>query len=134
MLELIEIIKRSSLEAVENSKPMVAIIGVVESTQPLTIRIDQKTILEKSELILTKNVIDYDADMTVDHTTENDAELNTLHSHPDVAESSFDAHHSHAYKGKKSFKIHNALQVGDSVILLRVQGDQSYIVLDKLIN
>lgn len=84
MPELIEIIKRSSLEAVENSKPMVAIIGVVESTQPLTIRIDQKTILERPELILTKNVIDYDADMTVDHTTENDAELNTLHSHPDV--------------------------------------------------
>lgn len=120
MPNMIEIIKKTSLDAVENSKPMIAIIGVVESIGPLTIRIDQKSILEQDDLILTKNVVDYSIDMTVDHITE--------------INSSLEEPHSHDYKGEKSFKIHNALEVNDSVILLRVQGDQRYIVLDKVMD
>lgn len=120
MPNLIEIIKKTSLDAVENSKPMIAIIGVVESIGPLTIRIDQKSILEQDDLILTKNVVDYSIDMTVDHVTE--------------VNSSLKEPHSHDYKGEKSFEIHNALKVNDSVILLRVQGDQRYIVLDKVMD
>lgn len=120
MPNLIEIIKKTSLNAVENSKPMIAIIGVVESIGPLTIRIDQKSILEQDDLILTKNVVDYSIDMTVDHITE--------------VNSSLEEPHSHDYKREKSFKIHNALEINDSVILLRVQGDQRYIVLDKVMD
>lgn len=120
MPNLIEIIKKTSLDAVENSKPMIAIIGVVESIGPLTIRIDQKSILEKDDLMLTKNVVDYSVDMTVDHVTE--------------INSSLEEPHSHDYTGEKSFEIHNALEVNDSVILLRVQGDQRYIVLDKVMD
>lgn len=120
MPNLIEIIKKTSLDAVENSKPMIAIIGVVESIGPLTIRIDQKSILEQDDLILTKNVVDYNIDMTVDHVTD--------------VNSSLEEPHSHDYKGEKSFKIHNALEINDSVILLRVQGDQRYIVLDKVMD
>lgn len=120
MPNLIEIIKKTSLDAVENSKPMIAIIGVVESIGPLTIRIDQKSILEQDDLILTKNVVDYNIDMTVDHVTD--------------VNSSLEEPHSHDYKGEKSFKIHNALEINDSVILLRVQGNQRYIVLDKVMD
>lgn len=120
MPNMIDIIKEASLGAVENSKPMIAIIGVVENIEPLTIRIDQKSILEQDDLILTKNVVDYNVDMTIDHVTE--------------VNSSLEEPHSHDYKGDKSFKIHNALEVNDSVILLRVQGDQRYIVLDKVMD
>lgn len=120
MPNLIEIIKRASLDAVENSKPMAVVIGVVESVRPLTIRIDQKSILEQDDLILTKNVVDYSVNMTIDHVTE--------------VNSSLEEPHSHDYKGEKSFKIHNALEVNDSVILLRVQGDQQYIVLDRVVD
>lgn len=52
MPSMIDIIKEASLGAVENSKPMIAIIGVVENIEPLTIRIDQKSILEQDDLIL----------------------------------------------------------------------------------
>lgn len=134
MHNLLEIIKGSALDAVENSKPMAVVIGVVESIEPLRIKIEQKSILEQDDLLLIKNVTDYWASMTVDHETEDDDTLNTLHSHPDVAEASFDSHHAHRYAGKKEFRVHNSLKEGEGVILLRVQGDQQYIVLDRVIN
>lgn len=129
---LIETIKQAAISAIENSKPTAIFLGKVIEVNPLKIEIEPKSILEQDELMLTKNVIDYSVDMTVDHSTENDDSLSTKHSHPNVEESSFDSHHEHKYKGKKSFYIHNALKVGDSVILIRVQGDQQYIVLDKV--
>ena len=36
-------------------------------------------------------------------------------------------------KGTKKIVIHNALKTGDKVILARIQGGQSYIILDKAV-
>ena len=44
-----------------------------------------------------------------------------------------DLKHSHNIKGKKKITIHNALAKGDEVILLRQQGGQKYIVVDKVV-
>lgn len=131
---LVEGIKRAALDAVENSKPTAIMLGVVESISPLSIRIDQKSVLEANELLLTKNVVDYWCDMTVDHETQRDADLKTEHTHPDTGQGSFDSKHQHGYKGRKTFLVHNGLDSGDSVILIRVQGDQKYVVLDKVMN
>ena len=46
-------------------------IGVVETVNPLSIRLDQKETLTEEFLILTDLVRDYDVDITVNHTTEN---------------------------------------------------------------
>lgn len=40
--------------------------------------------------------------------------------------------HSHGYKGRKKVLMHYALEAGESVLLLRVQGGQQYIVLDRI--
>ena len=46
-------------------------LGVVETINPLTIRIDQKELLTEEFLILTDLVRDFDVDITVNHITEN---------------------------------------------------------------
>jgi hypothetical protein len=80
--------------------------------------VDQKLILTSAQLGLSRNVTDYELDMTVDHSTE-------------LTESSGELH-KHEYQGKKKFTIHNALKSGDEVIMMQVSGGQKYIVIDKI--
>ena len=40
--------------------------------------------------------------------------------------------HSHEYKGKKKIMLHYGLKQGESVLLIKMQGGQKYIVLDRI--
>lgn len=40
--------------------------------------------------------------------------------------------HSHPYVGTKSFRVHLALKAGEQVILLRADGGQKFIILDRV--
>ncbi|MEA5082695.1 MAG: DUF2577 domain-containing protein [Lachnospiraceae bacterium] len=129
MSELLQIIKQAAAEQNEASKPVAIMMGKVVSISPLKIQLDQKLTLRESALILTKSVIDYSVNMTVNHTTESHTHA---HDYLDdsTARTTDSETHSHAYTGKKAFTVHNKLKVGDSVVLLRVQGGQKFIVLD----
>lgn len=81
--QLVKLIKRAAVEAVQASSPMGVEYGLVTSISPLGITVDQKKILTEAQLILTNAVRDY------------------------------------------------ALQMGEKVILLRCDGGQQYIVLDR---
>lgn len=129
---MIEIIKQSALEAVKAEKPCQVMFGTVTSTSPLEIQIDQKLTLTQDYLILTKAVLDHEVDIEVNHYTVNDDFLNTTHSHPDAGVNSFDSHHKHQYQGRKKIMIYNGLLPGEKVILIRLQGGQKYIVLDRI--
>ncbi|MEA4972384.1 MAG: DUF2577 domain-containing protein [Candidatus Metalachnospira sp.] len=129
MDEIGKYIKMLAKDQVEAGKPAAVMLGNVTSAKPLEIQIDQKLTLTESFLILTKAVIDYSVDMTVDHLTENHTHD---HSYTDdgSGRTTGSNTHCHAYKGRKKFIMHNKLKVGDKVILLRVQGGQKFIVLD----
>ena len=114
MHNFIQIIKKAAVEAVEASNPARVMYGTVLTDSPLKIKIDQKFILTKEFLILTKNVKDYETEATVNWTTESESG------------------HNHGITGRKKIIIHNALKVGDKVMLLQEQGGQKYIVLDKV--
>ena len=73
--------------------------------------------------ILTNAVRDYTVYMTVDHQTENTA--------GGSGDASF-ASHKHAYKGKKAFKVHLGLKAGEQVLLLRTDGGQKFIIIDRV--
>lgn len=133
MPNMVELIKQAAVEAVKASNPCAIMFGKVTSITPLKINVEQRLTLDESHLILTSLVRDFSVDMTVDHFTENDAFLNTAHTHPSVASGSFDSTHKHAYKGKKTFQVHLGLVVGESVMLMQVQGGQKYIVLDRVV-
>lgn len=119
----VEVVKRAAVEAVEAQKPVYLLFGQVISTSPLKIQVDQKSIYTEKMLVLTRNVTDFEVDMTVSHITENRA--------GGSGDPAF-ASHNHEYKGKKKFKVHNALIVGDEVVLGRVQGGKRFVVLDRI--
>ena len=122
-IDMINAIKRASTEAVNAGKPFAMTLGQVTKTSPLTIQVDQKLILGPAQLLLTNAVRNYSVDMTVDHLTEDKS--------GGAAEASFAAH-NRAYKGRKTFRVHLGLKSGERVLLLRIQGGQRYIVLDRV--
>lgn len=120
---LVTLIQRIAVNAVNSSKPTAIRFGKVISITPLKIQIEQKLTLTEQFLILTRNVKDHKVFMTVDHVTENRS--------GGSGEASFSSH-NHEYKGKKEFTIHNGLIVGDEVIMIQIQGGQKFLVIDKL--
>lgn len=100
--ELLNLIKKAANEANEASKPMQVCYGKVISANPLKISLDQRLTLSKAQLVLTKNVTNY----------ETDAQF--------------------LGEEKKKITIYNALKDGDDVILFRMQGGQQYVVVDRL--
>lgn len=115
--DLLNSIKKAAQEAVDASKPVAVLFGKVLSVSPLEINVEQKMILHSAQLVLTRSVTDYTTDVTVDWSTEN---------------KSMNANHAHGISGKKSMTIHHGLKVNDEVILLRMQGGQKYVVIDKV--
>jgi hypothetical protein len=105
------------------NKPADVVLGEVVSVEPLEVKIDQKLILSKEFLVLSRNVTDFEIDMTVDHVTE--------FREGGVSYALFESH-NHEYKGKKSFKVHNALKLGEKVIMLRMQGGQQFYIIDRV--
>jgi hypothetical protein len=118
--DLVKLIKKAAMEAVKASKPADMVFGKVISSSPLKIKVDQKLILTSAQLALTRNVTDYRLSVTLNHTTES------------TSGGSDAASHAHAIKGKKEILIHNALEVGEEVILMQLSGGQKYIVIDRI--
>lgn len=141
-----EIAKRTQ----NGSSPMRVSFGVVISTSPLQIQIDQKIVLSDDFLILTNAVKDHAVDITVGWTTVADNYLDEkamLHTHDGTPLTgnmgkpiagltgmtmNFDTTHHHDIKGRKKIIIHNGLTVGEKVILLRQHGGQKYVVIDRV--
>ena len=120
--ELVRLVKRAAVEAVLAGNPMSVCFGTVTSASPLKIMVDQKKTLTAAQLILTNNVRDFSVEMTVDHTTDA--------ARGGSGDASF-ASHRHGYTGRKKFKVHLGLKTGEKVILLRCDGGQKFIVLDR---
>lgn len=146
-------VKRAALEAVIASKPFSLTYGTVTNASPLEISVDQKLTLCAEQLVLTNAVRDYIVEMTVDHATDaalSGVELAHSHSYSGTTRSAnADEHthdysgdtataggtnigHSHAYTGRKRFTVHLALKKGEQVLLLRADGGQKYIILDRV--
>lgn len=119
----VENIKRAAMDAFNASMPSGVFFGTVLSSSPLKISVEQKMTLTDKQLVLSSLVQDFTVSMTVDHKTEDKA--------GGSGDASF-ASHNHDYKGTKSFRVHLGLSAGEKVILLRVQGGQKYIVLDRV--
>ena len=123
MPNLVELMKRAALEAVDASMPAGFFYGTVVNEKPLQIAIDQKLILAEANLLLTASVRDFELEAAVEHETE-------------VAgggsgEAAF-ASHKHAYVGTKKYVVKLGLKTGEKVVLLRAQGGQKFIVLDRV--
>lgn len=137
--ELVRAVKRAAVDAVRAEAPVAVCFGTVTGVNPLQITVDQKKILGPAQIILTGRVMELAVEMTVDHETEAISHEHTVtgraqeasaHSHA-VTGTANSMEHSHPYKGRKSFTVHLGLNIGERVILLRCDGGQKYIVLDR---
>lgn len=134
MADIINVIKKASREAEEQSSPSNILFGTVISASPIKIQVEQKLTLTKEFLIFTKNVVDYDINVSMDWNTEN-KNLNATHTHSSdatIGQANIDLTHGHQITGKKKITIHNALKQNDKVILLQQRGGQKFVVLDKI--
>lgn len=103
---MMEIIKEASIGAVGAGNPVNITFGEIIKNNPIEIKIDQKLILSKKFFIVPESLTRYEVDLT--------------HSHG-----------SGSALGK--LVIREGLKEGDKVLLLRVQGGQQYVVLDKVV-
>jgi hypothetical protein len=138
--ELVALLKKAALDAVEASKPVNVYFGEVLSASPLKINVEQKMILGEKQLILSRNVTDFTTMVTVDWLTE--SSLST-HTHTvqgsdgngdsiNLTTGAKNLAHTHEITGKKKITVHNGLVVGDEVILIRQQEGQKFIVWDRI--
>lgn len=130
--DLVSLIKQASKEMTDSMKPCDFLFGVVISADPLKIQVEQKITLNKNQLMLSRNVTDYETEITISgdygwitEDTQNGVKLQSL---------SLAQNHKHDIKlDKKKIKIHNALKKDEKVILLRAGGGQKYLVIDRVV-
>ncbi|AWP28705.1 DUF2577 domain-containing protein [Paenibacillus sp. Cedars] len=111
---MLDIIKRAAVEAVVASNPVAIQFGTVVSLSPLEVRLDQRLTLPEAFLIVPESLTRYEIDLSHVH---------KLSGSPDTEKALTD-----------KIVIRKGLAVGDAVILLRVQGGQKYLVLDKAVS
>lgn len=149
----VDSIKKAALNAMVASKPVDIVFGQVTKTNPLEIVIEQKIVLSTPMLILTRNVKDFNVEVTVDWRTENalgshdhdvgseEASVATEiggdppHTHEILPfkTGKKNLSHSHAQTGRKVMTVHNSLLAGEYVMMLRMIGGQQYVVVDRVI-
>ncbi len=127
-VQFLKLIKQAATEAVEATKPVNVCFGKVTSKSPLKITVEQKMILGEKQLVLARNVTDFETKVSIfeDYGWETKEQSGG---------SGYEAFAEHKHKiviDKKKITIHNALDVGDEVILIRQQNGQKYIVVDRI--
>lgn len=129
---LIELIKRASLDAVDNAQMCDMRYGKVVSVSPLKVQVTNQFTIPASLLVVPQHLTDYKVECTIKHPSIT-VSGNTGSATVDGGS------HNHSFSGssseqtvKSEVTIHNALKVGDKVVLLRKQGGQSYFILDRI--
>jgi hypothetical protein len=122
LLQTMQALVKQTMDA---GKPTDYIIGVVETVNPLSIRIEQRDVVTKEFLVLADAVRDYDVDIEVNHVTENRG--------GGSGDPAYESH-NHGYAGRKRIRVYNGLHPGESVIMLRQAGGQEYCVVSRIFN
>lgn len=128
--DLLNLIKKVAVEAVAATKPTALLFGKVTSSSPLRIIVEDKMNLTAAQLVLTRNVTDYKTKISFDNPG-----IKQVFTTWDMGESveSSSSKISFKTKTKHDITIYNGLVVGDEVVLMKMQGGQKYLVLDKVV-
>ena len=130
---MIDAIKEVVEKLLERKKMTKLEFGIVETVNPLTVRVEAKKLLQAEDLILSHLVRDYYVDITVQHSTDSiHGSWDTRHDHPNVGKNVIPIDHEHEYTGRKKILIHKALSKGEKVIMIRQEGGQIYYILDRI--
>jgi len=132
--DLLGAIKKAGTDAVEAGDPVAVEFGKVLSASPLRIQIDQKLILEASQLKLTRSVANHSVRVNaIDAFTDVDAVTGTAEVDGKSGTASIPKHSGTAHVPQNTGTSLCALATGDVVVLLRMQGGKQYVVIDKVV-
>ena len=130
--DLVESMKRAALDVMRNANSTAVLFGEVINDEPLQIMVEQRLTLDEEFLVLTRNVTDYDVDVTIGWVSDS-ALKSHRHSFGDGSTNSVDLSHEHEITGRKTMTVHAGLQIGEIVLLIRQEGGQKYIVVDRVV-
>lgn len=135
---LIELIKRASLDVMNNSQLCDLRYGTVVSTSPLKVQITNLLTIPSALLVVPKHLTDYQVECTITQPSRSISST-TEKSESLADETETISEHTHEFNittdgqtSRSAVIIHNALKTGDKVALLRKQGGQSYFILDRI--
>lgn len=116
MPSLLDVIKAAGIDAVGASNPVNIMFGEIVTVDPLSVKVDQRFTLPADFLIVPESLTKYEVDLTHSHQyTDNGSSRTT----------------STALTTKLVIRF--GLKAGDKVLLLRVQGGQKFVILDKVV-
>lgn len=127
--KLIRAIKQAAMEATEEKNPTAILYGTVVSESPLSINVDQRFTLPEDFFILTTNVKDYQTEISFDNSGVKNIARNYTMDDESGTDYKLTFQDSHV---KNEVTIYNGLKSGEKVMLLRIQGGQRYVVLDRV--
>lgn len=110
---MLNAIKQAAQDAIEASNPVTVMIGTVTKINPLEVNVDQRFTLDADFLIVPESLTRLEIDLRHAHTAPGGTTDDAL-TEPVV--------------------IRQGLQAGDRVVLLRIQGGQKYLILDKVVS
>ncbi|TQR45304.1 DUF2577 domain-containing protein [Paenibacillus popilliae] len=112
-MRMLNIIKRAAMDVNEASVPVGITFGTVVNDNPLEVTVDQRFILDEDFLIIPESMTKYEVDLNCNNPLEGVGDVKSATSDKVV--------------------IRTGLEKGDKVLLLRIQGGQQYLVLDKVV-
>lgn len=116
MPSLLDLIKTAGADAVNASNPVNVLFGEVITANPLSVKVDQRFTLPADFLVVPESLTRYEVD------------LKHFHRYPDDTQTE-----QTADALPEKVVIRPGLSPGDKVLMIRVQGGQRYIILDKVV-
>ena len=127
MTEFLKAIQDVAKNTNEAGQPADYVFGTVTKASPLQIQVSQKITLSEAQLALTRNVTDYEVNVSI-----TGWKTQTKSGGSGYAE--FASHNHDIEISKQKMTIHNALKVGDKVVMVKQKGGQQYLVVDRVVN
>lgn len=115
--DLVRTIKQASTDAADAGYPADIMTGTVTAAIPLTIKVEQRFDIGREQLIIPEYLTEHKINITIKGSTEKSG----------VPE------HDHAFGEKKTVTVHNGLKAGDRVVLIRQQGGQKFLIIDRVV-
>lgn len=100
--EILEILRNDNVESVKNMKQLEVYTGVVKSTNPLSVMVNQKFMLKEPFITVPFSFTDYEVKIEIEG------------------------------GGMRNMKVYNSIKIGERLILLRYEKGQRFLVLDRV--
>lgn len=114
-MSLVNLIRQASLGAIEAGQPVAVMFATVMKIDPLEVNVEQRFTLTSDFLIVPESLMRYEVDIS--HT----------HSVPGGSTGGMQPEET------SKVVVRKGLEVGDKVMLLRIQGGRQFVVLDKVV-